>query len=747
MPTVMASKNWTFFRAGGVDQVVLASGADVAAVPTLDKKLWVALACPVQGTEIDEHTLAILDTDKDGRIRPPEVNAAIAWASKTFKSLDILFEKGTDVALDAFDTKSDEGKAVLSSARRILEDREKKDAKAISLEDVVAMQEVFAKTRFNGDGIVPADSTDDETLKKVLEDLVSAMGSVPDRSGKAGVDKTIVEDAFKGAADLIAWDDEGKPHHVFGDATGGAFDALVAVEEKIEDYFTRCRLAAYDARGAALLAPSEADLGGLSSHLLSADREAVKNLPLSKVEAAGVLSLETGVNPAWSAHLQTFRDAAVKPAFGDAKRTLTAAELADLKAKLAPYRAWRGKKPETKIASLGIPRVREIAKDGNRAEIDKLIAKDIELEAEYAKISLVEKAVRLRCDLLTILKNFVNFADFYTKKNAAFQMGTLYLDQRACTLCVRVNDTGKHAKLAGLAKAYLAYCDCTRTTDKGPEKMTIVAAFTDGDVDNLMVGRNGVFYDRKGQDWDATITSIIENPLSIRQAFWSPYKKLVRLVEEQIAKRAADKEKESSGKIDAAATQAATADKTPALGDKKEEKPAEKKGVDVGSVAAIGVAVAGISSFLGLMFGKFVELGMWMPIGVIALLLAISGPSMLIAWLKLRQRNIGPILDASGWAVNTMCRINVPFGRSLTTVAELPEGASRSATDPYAEKPTPWGLYIFLLVLLAGGVAWTLGKLDTYLPSSAQAKVVLGREDKAPAPAPSGSAAPAASAK
>ena len=32
---------------------------------------------------------------------------------------------------------------------------------------------------------------------------------------------------------------------------------------------------------------------------------------------------------------------------------------------------------------------------------------------------------------------------------------------------------------------------------------------TNGDSDNLMVGRNGLFYDRKGRDWDATIAKIV----------------------------------------------------------------------------------------------------------------------------------------------------------------------------------------------------------------------------------------------
>jgi hypothetical protein len=65
------------------------------------------------------------------------------------------------------------------------------------------------------------------------------------------------------------------------------------------------------------------------------------------------------------------------------------------------------------------------------------------------------------------------------------------------------------------------------------------AAFTAGDVDFLFVGRNGVFYDRAGNDWDATIVKLIDNPTSIGQAFFSPYKKFVRMIEEQVAKHAA----------------------------------------------------------------------------------------------------------------------------------------------------------------------------------------------------------------
>jgi hypothetical protein len=84
---------------------------------------------------------------------------------------------------------------------------------------------------------------------------------------------------------------------------------------------------------------------------------------------------------------------------------------------------------------------------------------------------------------------------------------------------------------------------------------------------------------------------------------------------------------------------------------------------------------------------------------------------MLIAWFKLRQRNLGPILDANGWAVNARAKINIPFGTSLTGVAKLPEGADRSLIDPYAEKKHV-GLYYLaggvVVVLLIWG-AWLVG--------------------------------------
>jgi hypothetical protein len=277
-----------------------------------------------------------------------------------------------------------------------------------------------------------------------------------------------------------------------------------------------------------------------------------------------------------------------------------------------------------------------------------------------------------------------------------------------------------------LAGTYLAYCECVR---KGTgEKRQIVAAFTDGDSDNLMAGRNGIFYDRKGVDWDATITKIVDNPISIRQAFWAPYKKFVRMIEEQIAKRAAAADAAATDKLATAATAVAKADQPAA-------KPAEPKKLDIGVVAALGVAFGAIGTAFATLAAGIMRLAPWqIPLLFLAIILLISLPSMVIAWLKLRKRNLGPILDANGWAVNARAKINVPFGGSLTKVAALPPGSHRDLLDPFAEKKSPWPKVFVLVVILWITYAilnslgyineWTNGRLGTPKAANPAAEVV-----------------------
>ncbi|HEX7652756.1 MAG TPA: hypothetical protein VF607_04575 [Verrucomicrobiae bacterium] len=659
---------WRFFPAGGFNQVKLETGADLMHLEELDQKLWVALACPTTGIEFDAKTSALIDTDGDKRIRASELIAAIKWAGSALKNPDLLVKGGDSVAIaDIRD------EALQASAKQILVNLGKAEATAISLADASDANKIFANTTFNGDGVIILDSTGDAALKAIITDIAACFGAATDRSGKPGIDQAKADAFFAEAAAFAAWQAKADANVlVAGDKTAAAAAAVKAIKTKVDDFFGRCRLAAFDARTVNLVNRSEAEYAAIVSKDLSIQVAEVAGFPLATVAAGKALPLKAGLNPAHAGAVSALLNQAVIPLLGD-RAELTEGDWAALQGKLAAYDAWLGAKAGANVEKLGLPRVNEILAAKAQEKINALIAQDKALEPQANSIANVEKLVRYVRDLHLLARNFVNFKDLYSGQvPSIFQCGTLYLDQRSCNLCITVEDAAKHGVMAGLAGAYLAYCDCVR---KGTgEKMSILAVFSQGDDDNLMVGRNGIFYDRKGRDYDATITKILANPISLRQAFWAPYKKLVRMIEEQINKRAAAADADVNANLSnatAAATNAGTA----------------KPKIDIGMIAALSVAFGSIGTALAYFLGLFKGVPLWqLPLIVLGIMLAISTPSLILAYMKLRKRNLGPILDANGWAVNAKAKINVPFGTSLTDIAKLPPGAPVDLNDRFAAK-------------------------------------------------------------
>ena len=698
-PRKTARHRWRFFRVGGIDQVKLETADDFANLEHLDQKLWVALSCPVKGLEFDERTLELLDSDGDGRVRVPEVIAAVDWVELRLKDLVDLTRCRPELPLAAINDQTEEGRAVLASARRVLADTGDGEATSIRLEHVSDPAKIFGPTAFIGGGIVIPDSAEAPDVRAVIEQIIATTGGDVDRSGKPGVSQEKV-DAFFGQLEAVsAWwkqaDDSAASIRPFGDETPAVAALVGELGKKIDDYFARCRLGAFDARAVEALNRQESAYIEIAASDLSITAEEVASFPLSRVEPDRPLPLEKGVNPAWAEKLAALAAKLGSSVAGDG--TLTCEAWTQLKAALAPYQQWFAARPETSVEGLGRERIEAVLAGDARAQLGRLIERDKALAPEVQGIDDVEKLVRYHRDLHRLLNNFVSFRDFYDPgRPASFQVGTLYIDSRACSLCLRVTDPAKHAKLAALGMTYLAYCDCTRKSTG--EQMTVAAVVTDGDADNLMVGRNGILYDRDGHDWDATITKIVEHPISIRQAFWSPYKRVAKFVEDQIQKFAAAK--------DAAVTADAAKAATGAAAGPLPFDIAKFAGI----FAAIGLAVGAIGSALAAVALGFFGLTWWqMPLAILGALLVISGPSMLLAAMKLRKRNLGPILDAEGWAVNGRVKVNIPFGRSLTQLARLPEGARRSRRDPFRRKRRIWPWLLVILIVL-GFAAWQLNE-------------------------------------
>lgn len=684
---------WRFFRAGDFEQPLLRSAADLAALRQLDQKLWATLACPTDRLNISHKFLQLMDENADGRIRAPEVLNAIDWCLARLNDPDCLF---TQRPLTLADLKNgEENHSLILAARRLLGLLGRSEEDSLSADDTADPAVIFPADVANGDGLVPVQLSPCEEQQALIGQIIACLGEQTDRSGEPAVSAEQVSEFFDQVNAVKDWHQSASPdvRLPFGEATADTIELLARLKDKINDYFTRVDLVAYDARSATIMAAGEDELIRLGAGSL-ASLDCLQDLPLANLEQTGGIHFSQGINPAWQADMQAFYQQIVVPEYGEIER-LERSQWQAILDKAAGYFDWQAGKPAVAILEqLSLDDVLAID-DTQEAALNALIAKDLEVEEAAQGWVDLDRLLNMQQYLVPLLRNFVSFEDFYGRKEKAiFQAGRLFIDGKSCDLVVDVADIEAHSAVATQSNSFLIYCHCVRRGQPvdGREECNIVALISAGVDHELMPGRNGLFYDREGNDWDATVVKVIENAISVREAFWSPYRRIATLISDQIQKLAA-------GQDDKLITSAA----------ERVENGTAAAPFDIakfaGIFAAIGLAVGALGTALAAAFSGLLALHWWQwPLVITGLIVVVSGPSMLLAWFKLRRRSLGPILDANGWAVNAQARISINFGTSLTQTASLPKGAG-SLRDPYARKnPLRW--VVPLLVILLAGAAW-----------------------------------------
>ena len=722
---------WSFENIGGSTRVKITTGADIANLDQLDPKMWTVLSCPSTGLEIDEKSLKYIDTDNDGRIRVNDIVATAKWITAALKDADLLLKGNDSISLDALNLEDATGKKLYNSAKQILANLGK-EGNTISIADTADTAAIFAKTAFNGDGIITEASTADLDEKAAIAAAIASVGSVTDRSGDKGINAELVEKFYQALADYTAWN-AAAVEAPYGADTDKAIEAYNALDAKVKDYFVRARLASFAPESAAKLDVQSALIESISADNLTGKTDEIAAYPIARVTDKAELPLDASINPAWSDKFKTLI-AIIQPK----EKAFTAESWAAIGAAFAAYSGWKGAKKGAEVEALGIDTIGKLLADDKKQALLDLIAQDNTLKEEAESIEMVGRFLYIYRDFYRLLRNFVTFHDFYNKDKkvgAIFQSGRLIIDQRECRLCMKVADMGKHNTMAAASGMYLVYCDCTSPLKNA--KQTIVATVTVGDIGDLFVGKNAIYYDNEGGIWDAVITKIIDNPISIGQAFWSPYRRMSTVIENLINKSAADKDaammKDMTAKINEAPKAAPAAEGKPASSAFDIAKFA-------GIFAAIGMAVGMIGTALAGIFNSLIELSLLQLIGVfVGIMLIISGPAMVLAWMKLRRRNIAPLLNANGWAINAASKISIPFGETLTDIAKYPK---LKLKDPYAKKGLPtwkkWLISLAALVVVAGALwlgnllAWA--KLPSPLPRFHKTEMVEAVETVEAAP-------------
>ena len=405
-----------------------------------------------------------------------------------------------------------------------------------------------------------------------------------------------------------------------------------------------------------------------------------EDMPLVTEEPDKALPLKEHLNPKYLEAILDFGEKCVKPLVGEDKAVLSRMEWKAIKGKFAAYRAWVASKP--------------VMSPGSK---DDLVEE--------------ERFLRYKLHLGELLENYVTMDRLYKSDTAIFQTGVLRIDAREMNLCFHVDSEAAHSALVEKSNCCVIYLKLTRPSE-GAERL-ICAVVTAGQVGTLYVGRNGVFYDRDGKDWEAVITKVVENQVSLAEAFWAPWKKIGEGVAGMVKKFIGDKQAKATESVQ-----------------KGTESTQAGGAAMASSVAAIGIGVGMVGSAAAAVVSAVKGLHPWWMffVALAAVVLVVSVPSMVLAWFKLRRRDLGVILNACGWAINRPMHFSMKRARGFT----------KCAPNPMVK------VWLAILVILAVGIAaltWWLNKSDCCCEKAAAPAV-----ETTPA-APAAPDAPAAPAK
>jgi len=347
-----------------------------------------------------------------------------------------------------------------------------------------------------------------------------------------------------------------------------------------------------------------------------------EDMPLVTDEPDRMLSLRDRLNPKYQEAIMAFAEKCVTPLLGE-RTEIGRLEWKSVRDRFAPYRAWAASKP---VAN---------------AELKS------RLEDE-------ERLLRYRLRMGEFLANYMTMDRLYSGTDyAIFQTGILRIDGREMNLCFHVESEAAHSALAGKSNCCVIYLKLTRPAEKA--ERNICAVVTAGKVATLYVGRNGVFYDRDGRDWEAVITKVVESQVSLKEAFWTPWRKLGEGVAGAVKKFLGAKQTPAAN----IAAPAAKEDVAKAGGAAGAAMASSVAAIGIG-ISMVGVAFASIMAAVSSMSaGK-------LALSLVAVVLVVSLPSVILTWFKLRRRDIGAILNASGWAVNREMRFSMKRARGFT---------------------------------------------------------------------------------
>jgi len=698
MPRGKTQPNHVVRRYGRVYQLRIETENDLEKLDAFGIDHWVATAAPIASFNCDQLFLKFLDYDGNGRISTTDIFQAKAWLFKVLNNRKNLVDGIDRTCLRDINADSPEGQNVRIALERLIADTDHSDETPVNLAQVRERKNVLLKSPINGDGLFPPPQVADPELSAYADAVLNTVGGADDINGLKAVGDAHVGQFHTDAAAYLSWLEEGRvpPEgetsalYPLGAATSAAFGALTAIRPKMEEYFAQCRLVRIEPSSLTAMRLQEAHLKETESTDVPRITELSERAPLQTPVADEHLRFDAPVNAVYADRVARFRELVVIPLLGENGDTLTREQWLKANAMLAPYEKWLDSKRGVSVEKLGEEKIRELISGDLRDRFNALLAEDKVIASQIAHIEALERLLLFQSLFVRFLNNFVSLNDVYNPQRPTLvRAGTLVLDGRRFTFVVRVKSRAAHKAIAQQSGIYLMYLEVI--PKNAGEKFEVVVPVTRGSASSLFVGKHGVFFDENGRELDAVVTEIVTNAISIKQAIIAPFQRAFEAMEKKVEGISAAREREMTQQLSEvtekaeAGVQSGVQQVSTGQGAQPgSAQTAQQAGANSKRDWLIGgsIAFAAVGSATAFMAKTFSSLS-WLNILIIvfAAALVVIIPTVVIAWLKLRRRNLGSVFEGAEWAVNSRLRITRGLARIFTSDPDFPPGTKKIRSD------------------------------------------------------------------
>ena len=687
----------TFRRYGRSYHLRIETGEDLKNILDLDEAHWVATNAPIKTINCDKTFLSLLDSDNNGRITCQEIKEAVSWLLGTLQDYAAVAERCRKLRLSAINADTYEGGKIHGAAEKILSRLGQSDAGEVTLEQVRQIKMEVESVPVSEAGVVLPQASEDAEIQEFLAAVIAATGGAPHPSGAPGVGSIQLDQFLTDAAAYTDWYEQGVlPGGVdktevmpFGVETVGAFAALESIRGKIDQYFAQCEALVLDEQFVQKMGWTESELQDIDFDDPAAIEEVLRKAPLAKASATRLLRFEDLVNPYYAENLEHFRQIVAGPVLGDCGATLSAVQWTEIKAVFAAHQSWVQAKSGAAVEPLGRDKLQVYLDERFAQAVGGLIADSVKTAFVLDNIRLLERLILYQAFMIDMANNSVSLPHLYDPASRAmFEMGTLVMDGRRFNLAVRVEDRGQHAPVAKTSNMFVLYAEVARK-DAGPT-YEVAVPVTSGGKGNLCIGKRGVFCDIADNEYDAKVVYIIENPISYREALVSPFQRLARLLTGKIESITTAAEKKLDTGVSTSLSQIGP--QGPAAGQPASQGSGLLTG---GLLMGGGVAIAALSSAVAYITKTLTGVPkLNIILGILGAILLVLLPLSIIAFLKLRRRDLSAILEGSGWGINSRMRLTHKLRRFFTEKPAYPKG-SRGV------RRVAWLMILVVLLLIA----------------------------------------------